>query len=270
VTESVPDPQETHFAPRIAAARPSVSLVIADTDTHVLANRAVRECLARYEFDRVLVFSDDENAWNGLGVRRIARIRSIGEYSELIVNRVVEHLETDFFLVVQFDGFILNAQEFSPHFFHYDYIGAPWPWYPHLSVGNGGFSWRSRRLAEAGARLGYHAQVGMAEDEFLCRLHRARLETESNCRFAPVEIANHFSVEAGARTYPTFGFHGVFHLPQLYGNQLDFLIENLSPRVLRSDIQFAHIANGVAAISPVARERLERRRAEHATRLQAA
>lgn len=247
---------------RNGRTRPTVSLVIADTDTYVLGGRAVQQCLERYDFDRVLIFSDDARAWNRLGIARIAPIASFGAYSDLIINRLVEHLETDYFLVVQFDGFILNAQEFSPHFFQYDYIGAPWPWFPHCSVGNGGFSWRSRRLAEAGARLGYRPDTGQAEDEFLCRTHRVRLETEAGCHFAPVELANHFSWEAGTRRFPTFGFHGVFHLPQLYREQLDFLIDNLTPRLLRNEIQYAHVAHAVARISAAAFGRLQSRRAQ--------
>jgi hypothetical protein len=247
---------------RNGRTRPTVSLVIADTDTYVLAGRAVQECLERYDFDRVLILSDDARAWNRLSVTGISPIASPGGYSDLIINRVVEHLETDYFLVAQFDGFILNAQEFSPHFFQYDYIGAPWPWYPHCSVGNGGFSWRSRRLAEAGARLGYRVDTGQAEDEFLCRTHRVRLETEGRCHFAPVELASHFSLEAGARRFPTFGFHGVFHLPALYREQPEFLIENLTPRLLRSEIQYAHIAHGVSRISAAALASLESRRTQ--------
>ena len=53
-------------------------------------------------------------------------------------------------------------------------------------------------------------------------------------RFAPRSLAAHFSVEFPMVPWPTFGFHGIFHLPGVYRERLDFLIDNLSDRVLRS------------------------------------
>ncbi len=241
--------------------RPTVGLVMVTTDAYALGKFAIERSASRFAFDRILVLSDRDTAWNGYPTALIPTLQSGSDYNEFVVNRLPQYVETDYFLVIQFDGFVLNPREFSPHFYHYDYIGAPWPWHPHCSVGNGGFSWRSRKLADAAAGLGYRQTASGAEDEFICRTHRVWLEASAGCEFAPIDIASHFSIEFGKRRFPTFGFHGMFHLPQVYRNDLDYLVENLTPRMLRSDAQFGQIAQNLKSISSDRHHRLQQRRA---------
>lgn len=246
----------------MSTQRPTISLVIADTDTYNLAVRALQISAMNLKFDRVIVFSDDPSAWPGYPVVPVPTIRSLADYSRLILAKVVEHLETDFFVVVQFDGFVINGGEFSPHYFHYDYIGAPWPTAGgEPIVGNGGFSWRSRRLAEAVARLARDASSGTEiEDAFICLHHRTALETHHRCRFAPAELAVHFSIEGGEQRFPTFGFHGISYLPCLYQQTPEFLVDNLTPRILLSMPHYGAIEGGLRLFAPAMLQRLEARR----------
>lgn len=207
-----------------------LALVIADTHQHGLARNAVLASMRGLPVDQVLIYSDRDEPWQGLPVQRIPPIGSLADYNRLIVQRLAEDLQAEHALVVQYDGFVLNPGEFSPHFRHYDYIGAPWPHLPDTPVGNGGFSWRSRRLVEAAASLPYDGERE-PEDLFICRSQRAALEAK-HLRFAPAAIAAHFSVESVPVPWPTFGFHGVFHLPLVYREQLDVLIAGLSPGTL--------------------------------------
>jgi len=157
--------------------------------------------------------------------------------------------------VIQYDGFVLNADQFSPHFLHYDYIGAPWPNYEVNEVGNGGFSWRSRRLVHAVAQLDY-ADPAEPEDLFICRTMRETLE-RAGCRFAPKAIAQHFSVEFPAVPFPTFGFHGIFHLPLVYREMPDFLLDHLSDRIVKTRSGF--LMPGFQAVSTAAAQKLQAR-----------
>ena len=132
------------------SAKHSVSLVIIDTESYELALRAVNQSVERFAFDRVLVFSDDETQWGNYSVTKIPKLTRIDQFNEFIIKALPKYIETDFFLVIQFDGFILNANEFNPEFYNCDYIGAPWyvgytkPVRPLrlMGVGNGGFSLR--------------------------------------------------------------------------------------------------------------------------------
>lgn len=209
---------------------PRLALVIADTHQHALARNAVLASLRGVPVDQVLIYSDRDEPWQGLPVQRIPPMTGIGDYNRLVVQRLAEDLQAEHALVIQYDGFVLNPGEFSPHFRHHDYIGAPWPHLPDTPVGNGGFSWRSRRLVEAAARLPYDGESA-PEDLFICRLNRATLEAQG-VRFAPPGIAAHFSVESVPVPWPTFGFHGVFHLPMVYREQIDLLLAQLAPQTL--------------------------------------
>ena len=237
------------------SGKATLAIAIADTDLHVLAHQALRHCLRSMHFDQVLIYSDRPEAWPGLAVIEIPPLRSMADYNQLIVRDLAASLECDFVLVVQYDGFILNADQFSPHFYHYDYIGAPWPNFNQHEVGNGGFSWRSKRLVRAAAELDY-ADPTEAEDLFICRTKRVELELQGY-RFAPKAIASHFAVEFPAVPYPTFGFHGIFHLPAVYRDVPDFLVDHLSDRVVKTRSNF--LLPALQQLAPASAGRLQER-----------
>lgn len=219
----------------MTASDRSLALVVADTSQHALAAQALAQSIGRLReagvpVSQLLIYSDRDAPWGGLPVRRIAPIGSLADYNRLVVGRLAQDLEASHALVIQYDGFVLDGREFSPHFWHHDWIGAPWPHLPDTPVGNGGFSWRSRRLVQAAAALPY-PDAELAEDLFICRQSRAALEAQG-LHWAPPGLAAHFSVESVAVPFPTFGFHGVFHLPSVYRAQPLWLIEQLSPRTL--------------------------------------
>jgi hypothetical protein len=209
----------------------TLALVIADTSQHLLGRIALQRSLQGLDVSQVLIYSDRAEAWPGMPVQLIAPLQGIGAYNRLITQRLAQDLRADHALVVQYDGFVLDAAEFSPHFRHYDYIGAPWPHLPDTPVGNGGFSWRSRRLVEAVARLPYDGE-SEAEDLFICRSARPAL-AQQGLRWAPPALAAHFSVESVPVPHPTFGFHGVFHLPAVYRENTAVLLQHLAPRTLQ-------------------------------------
>ncbi len=62
------------------------------------------------------------------------------------------------------------------------------------------------------------------------------------------------------RQFPTFGFQGVFHLPRVYRNMREFLVQNVTERLLRSDIQFSLFANAMRTVSEPYFQALLRRR----------
>jgi hypothetical protein len=87
-------------------------------------------------------------------------------YSLFMMHGLYAYIETDYCLVVQDDGWVLNGKNFKPEYYDYDYIGAPshcafgngtlylnFQWTqatePVSVVQNGGFSLRSKRFLEA-------------------------------------------------------------------------------------------------------------------------
>jgi hypothetical protein len=138
-------------------------------------------------------------------------------YSNFILYHLHRYLESDFVLLMQQDGFILNPDAWDDAFLDYDYLGAPWPsdlsWVrPGCQVGNGGFSLRSRRLATLTSKLFYPAAqgAGINEDFAIGCVAREFLESRG-IHYPSVETALRFSIELDSpgwqRPKRSFGFH---------------------------------------------------------------
>jgi hypothetical protein len=210
-----------------------VSLVLVDTESYVLANNALQQCVRSFDFDDVVIMSDRPELWPDWRAIRIPRIETVDDYNRLIISEVPAKIRTDFFIVAQYDGFIINPQAFRQEFYRFDFIGAPWPDYPYFRVGNGGFSWRSRKLAEAVAAMADFRVDDEPEDVFIGRILRVALETRYGCCFADEETAARFSLEQMPSGETSFGFHGLMHLPLIYRDDLPYLVEHLPERVLK-------------------------------------
>jgi hypothetical protein len=211
---------------------PRVALALADTQSYVLANNAIQACISRFDFNRVYVFTDAPQFWPNFQTVSVPKMQGIEDYNRIVLDELPKWVEEDFCLICQFDGFILDASAFSQDFYNFDYIGAVWPDYPHDRVGNGGFSWRSKKLLQAVAELNHLRQPGEAEDLFICRRLRSELEAHYGCVFADEQAAQRFSYEIIPHTQSSFGFHGIFNLPLVYRNDLQFLVENLPKELL--------------------------------------
>ncbi len=247
----------------LAIPAPTVSLVIIDTDSYVLGLRAVQQSLQKHHFDQVLIFSDDETQWPGFSVVKIKKMEVMHDYNFFVIKELAQYIQTDFFLLTQYDGFIVNESCFSSEYYQCDYIGAPWAFFEERRVGNGGFSWRSKKLAQAIAGLDYSWGSKWPEDIFICRNSRTLLELDYGCRFADVALAKTFSTEGHLQEHPSFGFHGLSLLPYVYREEIDFLICNLAPRVFRKPKQWKMLSDGMAKHAPHGMEKLLQRKLFH-------
>lgn len=135
-------------------------------------------------------------------------------YSRFIMKDLVNYVDTDFALIIQHDGYVLNYKSWDPKFLEYDYIGATWNYKDGMNNGNGGFSLRSKRLLNI-LKTDPEIRETHPEDHHISRTYRRHLEQAHLIKFAPEEIANRFSIEAfgctfqGANKYSgQFGFHG--------------------------------------------------------------
>jgi hypothetical protein len=144
-------------------------------------------------------------------------------YSLFMMHGLYAYIETDYCLVVQDDGWVLNGKNFLPEYYDYDYIGAPshcafgagnlylkFSWTqatePVSVVQNGGFSLRSKRFLEACNKHGImHLNSneihGWNEDAQLSAILKPVLQSYGY-KYCPQEIAKYFSIE-----YVGLGFH---------------------------------------------------------------
>ena len=209
----------------------TVSLFLIDTASPVLARNALSISMERFDFDSIKIFTNTPEMYPGIECVKIPDFKSAADYSNFTIREMPNYIETDFILIIHYDGFILNGSEFSPAYLHYDYIGAPWNSDDADAVGNGGFSWRSKKLCLAAQELSIgHEDIGH-EDIFICKLKRKILEQKYQCFFPPPAMALHFAFESNYPRFPTFGFHGALHLPIIYRNNIEYLLDNLPDRL---------------------------------------
>jgi len=148
------------------------------------------------------------------------------EYNRMMIKDLHKYFETSYCLIVQADGFIVNADLWKEEFLEFDYVGAPWPdkvqvnpgnWFLHLEknrVGNGGFSLRSRKLVETTAKINFNSLKFPIKSEDIIICHYLYKEMIDNgIRFAPPKLAAQFSIESLDNLYgqdinSVFGFHG--------------------------------------------------------------
>lgn len=126
------------------------------------------------------------------------------DYSRFVLRDLVNHIDTDFVLIVQYDGYIINPKAWTKRFLDYDYIGAPW-WYDGHNVGNGGFSLRSRAMLEACMKI-----PALHPEDDTIRLYAQQLKM-MGIKFAPEALAERFSFEQNWKHTEykgSFGFHG--------------------------------------------------------------
>ena len=139
-------------------------------------------------------------------------------------------MNTEYAIFIQYDGFVISGDSFSDSFLDYDYVGASWPHHKDFNVGNGGFSLRSSKLIKGVQEFILPSDLQSPEDVVICRYLRARLEDALGLKYAPKNVADDFSYEMKKAQKLTFGFHGIFHLPNVMQNDLKLLFDNLSPR----------------------------------------
>lgn len=197
---------------------PTVTLCAASSVNIAATVMALRACLRQIDFAECLLFTDAAAvvADEGIRVIPVRRIESAGDYSDFILAELVDHIRTDHCLIVQWDGFVCDAQHWSPRFLSYDYVGASWPQFDDgHDVGNGGFSLRSRKLLEAVRDPEF--KLGHPEDVAICRTNRSLLESKHRIRFADRSTAARFAFERATPDGPTFGFHGIFNMSEALG-----------------------------------------------------
>jgi hypothetical protein len=213
---------------------PDVTLCCIDCANHDLALAALEQCMQKCAFARVMFITDRDYAIDGIECVRIPAIASREDYSRFVMKELAAHVDTDFALLVQWDGFVVNAAAWSDDFLEHDYIGAKWIFYDDgHTVGNGGFSLRSKRLLEA--LRDPHIVPDEAEDVAICRTYRAYLEQTHGIRFAPEAVADRFAFEASYWTSPPFGFHGLFNFWMFLDRAgLAAFLAMATPRILGS------------------------------------
>ncbi len=174
---------------------PNVTLVIVDSVDRNRAMRAVDYSKRGVQYAAECLLFD-------------LPIYTIEDYSSFMLRKLCKYIETDFALVIQYDGYVVNPEAWDVDFLNYDYIGAPWWYDSEHNVGNGGFSLRSKKLLTATMDS---AIIPVHPEDVAINKCRPYLEIKHGIKFAPEQVAARFSWEGNGK-FPeykgSFGFHG--------------------------------------------------------------
>jgi hypothetical protein len=149
---------------------------------------------------------------------------SIDIWNRKIVYELGSYVHTSHAMLIHADGYVINPELWNPDWLDYDYIGAPFPLptddfsYRDINgviqrVGNS-VSLRSKRLMDLPSRAGmpwvpFHGFYN--EDGYISVNMRHEFEAHG-CKFAPLEVAVHFSKEHEIPEnvgLETFAFHSL-------------------------------------------------------------
>lgn len=208
----------------------NITILSVNTKNPELSIKAIERSCKYINFGKVLLFTDKDFEHDYIKIIKISTIKSLEEYSRFCVEELYKHVDTEFCLVVQPDGFVTNPFMWSDDFLKYDYIGAPWdkllsqrglwmcgmltmnPQDVPIITGNGGFSLRSKKFLIESSKLTYDNIL--PEDVFLCIKNRNVLKNKG-INFSPINVAKRFSLECpidlnekNITLDAHFGFHG--------------------------------------------------------------
>ena len=207
-----------------------ISAVIIDTyENKTLAKLAIDKTLECNQIGRVYTLSD-EPFYPGAEFFQIPKIRSINEYEKWVLGDLIEVVSEDF-LVIQWDGFVLDPKNWRDEYLNYDFIGAPHNFGQGDVVGNGGFSFRSLKLMEQLKILlndANKAHENYIPEDILISMSQHPLE-EAGIKFAPISLASQFAFQDGeCRDLDSlFGFHSPWNFPLFFAEKQLLLIYEL-------------------------------------------
>tara|TARA_Y100000590_G_scaffold363378_2_gene421011 strand:- start:22 stop:723 length:702 start_codon:yes stop_codon:yes gene_type:complete len=206
---------------------PNVTLLAATSSEIDAAQISMRISLHNIEFGaaKLLSPSKPEKQYPDIEYIYIEPMKNVDDYNCMVFQDLHRYFNTSHCLIVQADSFVINSDLWKNEFLEYDYIGGPWPnkikinsnLILHLEknpVGNGGFSLRSKKLAETTSKINFKSLnfPMKAEDVVICYyLYQEMIN--SGIRFAPPKLAAQFSMENIENLYDqnennVFGFHG--------------------------------------------------------------
>lgn len=138
-------------------------------------------------------------------------------YSHFCIKELNKYIKTDYVLRIEPDGYVQNAAAWNPDWLNYDLIGSPWEWYTdQFKVGNG-VSLRSKRLHDILANDDSIVPTNdqyikeFEEDHNIARIYRPYLEKTYGIKFAPIEEARKFGIEAWRSDDDKYSGQFLFH-----------------------------------------------------------
>lgn len=173
--------------------------------------KAMEYSMRGIHFGDAVIITDKKPLFLPKGIRyaHTSRLNNIDDFNYKTVYEMGDYINTEFAMLVHYDGFIVNPEMWRDEFLDYDYIGSPWPLpkegdtttyrdiYGNLCRVGNSVGIRSKRLLDypRKANIPFTPEKGWYnEDGFICCRIRHLLEAEG-MSIAPLEVAKYFGHE---------------------------------------------------------------------------
>ena len=208
---------------------PNVTLIAVSSIKIERTIRALEYSCRKINFGEVKFVTHADVNPKGISVEKIPQIKSKDDFSKITVYDLPKYINTDYCILVQYDGFIVHPEQWTDEFLKYDWVGPLWTIGHNYFDKNGnqvrvgdGISLRSKKLISLASELnipwlpftnnGQHSP-GYWEDSWICVKNRHIYE-ENGCKFAPINLAAQWGRELHNPPIPEnegitpFVFHG--------------------------------------------------------------
>ncbi len=206
----------------------NVTLVCVSNVKHDIQLKVIDHCMELVDFGEAIFITNINLKHNNNKIKiiqtdELSNISYPKDWSEFMIYKLKNFINTDFCLVVHNDGFIVNPESWTDEFLKYDYIGSPWQNNTFIDdngeiirVGNGGFSLRSKKLLNVFIDLNIPWEAyrdHWHDDGFISMAHLKELR-EYGILIPDAQLAYKFGREKNCddlnNSIKPFGFHGYF------------------------------------------------------------
>ena len=89
--------------------------------------RAIEYSMRGIEFGEVVLITHRKPLFlpKGIHYRHTSRLKDIDAFNYKIVYELSDYIDTDYVLLVHYDGFVVHPESWREEFLEYDYIGSP-------------------------------------------------------------------------------------------------------------------------------------------------
>lgn len=185
-----------------------IALTGKDFDAH---KRAIDKSCEEIEFGDVKIIWDE-------------KIKNIDDWNRKIVYELGDYVSTPYALLIHADGYVINPELWNTDWLQYDYIGAPFPLptdnfsyrdiYGKIQRVGNSVSLRSKKLLDLPKKLSMEWKPfhGFHNEDGFISVNMRHVFEEHGCKFAPLDVATHFSKEHEIpenKGLQTFMFHSL-------------------------------------------------------------
>ena len=208
---------------------PNVTLIAVSSIEIERTIRAFQYSCRGINFGEVKFVTHEDVNPDGITVHKVPRINSSDEFSKITIYDLPKYVDTEYCILIQYDGFIVHPEQWTDEFLNYDWIGPLWTKGHNYFDKNGnsirvgdGIALRSQKLMGLASKLnlpwdpftnnGQH-KPGFWEDSWICVKNRHIYEGHG-CKFASIEMAAKWGRELHTPPIPEnegitpFVFHG--------------------------------------------------------------